>query len=355
MTNSNSKLRAFSTPLLWSLSLGLIVLVAEFSGDRGFSISTTEMLIRLIAVVGIYTFIGNSGIVSFGHVGFMCLGAYAAAWAGCDPEWKEIMLTDLPEILRSHSYDLWVSLTFATILSAAVAMLLGLGLMRLSGIAATIATFGFLMILNSVFANWDALTAGTSSIIGIPTSVTVGKVWLAAVVVIAGAWWFQNSRTGVLLQATRESEPAAQSIGIELTRVRLAGFVLSAAICGFAGALYAHFTGFLSPDSMYLDTTFILLAMLVIGGMQSLSGAILGAILVSWLIELLHLGEAGFSIGANAIRLPAGSQQLALAFVLGAILLIRPHGLMGRKEWTISLKNRRREAQLPSKEVSLNI
>ena len=328
-------LSLWSTPLLWTLVLGIIALAVQAAGEQHLSITLGETLIRLVAVIGIYTFVGHSGVVSFGHVGFISLGAYAAAWAGCDPAWKGLMLTALPAVLRDHAYGLPVSLAFAAALSAAVAAVLGLALMKLSGIAATIATFGFLIILNSLFSNWDALTAGTSSIIGIPTTVTPAVAWLVAVAAVAVAWWYQNSRQGLMLQATRDSEPAAQSVGIHMVRVRLSSFILSAAICGVAGALYAHFVGFLSPDAMYLDTTFILLSMLVIGGMQSLSGAVLGTLLVSALIELLRVGEAGFGVGGHALALPSGSQQLALAVTLAVVLLVRPGGLMGRKEWTV--------------------
>lgn len=331
-------LSLWSTPLLWALLLGVVALTVHAAGEQHLIITLGETLIRLVAVVGIYTFVGHSGIVSFGHVGFMSLGAYAAAWVGCDPMWKGLMLTALPAVLRDHAYGLWVSLSFAAVLSALVAGVLGLALMKLSGIAATIATFGFLIILNSVFSNWDTLTAGTSSIIGIPTTVTSSGAWLVAVVVIGLAWWFQNSRHGLLLQATRDSEPAAQSVGIHMVRVRLFGFILSAAICGVAGALYAHFVGFLSPDAMYLDTTFILLSMLVIGGMQSLSGAVLGTLLVSALIELLRLGEVGVGVAGRTLALPSGSQQLALALALAMVLLVRPSGVMGRREWSIGKK-----------------
>lgn len=327
-----------STPFLWIAVLGLITAVVYAYGEQNLRITLGEALIRLVAVIGIFTFIGRSGIISFGHVGFVSLGAYAAAWAGCDPMWKGLMLTALPSVLKNHAYDLPVSLALAAILAGFVAWILGLALMKLSGIAATIATFGFLIILNSVFSNWNSLTAGTSSIIGIPTTVTPLIAWVTAAAAIGLAWWFGHSKFGLLLQATRDSEPAAQSIGINIVRVRLLSFVLSAAICGVAGALYAHFVGFLSPDAMYLDATFILLAMLVIGGISSLSGAVLGTIVVSTLIEVLRMGEAGITVADQTIALPSGSQQLALALTLMLVLLVKPSGLMGSNEWTLRTK-----------------
>lgn len=322
-----------STPLVLTLIVGLIVLATTAFGDNRFDMTVTEMLIRMVAVIGIYIFIGNSGQLSFGHVGFMCLGAYTAAWVTCDPLWKGMMLSALPDILKDHAYGVEVSVSLAVILCMALALVLGLVFMRLSGIASTITTFGFLIILNSVFSNWGSLTAGTSSIIGIPTVVTPGWALLSVIAALLVAWVYQNSKYGLMLRAVRESEPAALACGIPLVKMRLGSFVLSAGVCGGAGALYAHFVGFLSPDALYLDATFILLSMLIVGGLQSLSGAVMGTIAVSLLIEVLRYAENGVVIAGDTYALASGTQQLGLAAVLALVLLIKPQGLTGGREF----------------------
>src|SRR5260370_8691265 len=150
------------------LALVLIVgVVGQLGGDQT-RVTLTEMLIRLVVVIATYLFIGNSGILSFGHVGFMCIGAYAAGWATCNPAWKQLMLTGLPVFLREEEYPFLLAVAGGGALAAVVALIVGFAIMRLSGIAASIATFAFLAIVNSVYSNWDSVTAGTSSIIGIP-------------------------------------------------------------------------------------------------------------------------------------------------------------------------------------------
>ena len=122
-------------------------------------------------VVGLYVFIGNSGILSFGHIGFVCIGAYAAGWATADPSWKQLMLSGLPSFLQDEEYPFLVAQAGAMVLPAIVALALGAAIMRLRGIGASIATFAFLIIIQSWYSNWDSVTAGASSLARLPTVV----------------------------------------------------------------------------------------------------------------------------------------------------------------------------------------
>ncbi|WP_397473614.1 branched-chain amino acid ABC transporter permease [Pusillimonas sp.] len=323
---------AFFTPIALISILALVVALTYLLGGERQHITVTEMLVRMIAVVGIYLFVGNSGLLSFGHVGFMCLGAYTAAWVTLDPMWKRMMLSALPDVLRNHAYGFEISLVLAAVLCMVLALMLGAVIMRMSGLASTITTFGFLVVLNSVFPNWSSVRAGTSWISGIPTFVTPFWALLAVAVCIVLAWIYQRSRYGLMLRATRESVPAAQACAVSIVKMRLLSFVLSAGMCGVAGAMYAHFVGFLSPDALYLDATFILLAMLIIGGSRSLTGAVAGTVAVSLLIEALRLAEGGLQVGATTLALPGGVQPLGLAAFLAVVLLLRPDGLTKGRE-----------------------
>ena len=155
--------RTIETPLLLLATVLFVVALTSAVGSEQISFTVTEMLVRMVIVVGIAVFIGNSGIISFGHIGFMCIGAYAAAWATIDPAWKQVMLTGLPDFLQSEQYPFPVVVLGAGLLAAAVALVIGSALMRLNGLAASIATFAFLAIVNSVYSNWDSVTGGTSS------------------------------------------------------------------------------------------------------------------------------------------------------------------------------------------------
>ena len=311
--------------------MAIVTFLGVLGGDQ-MQTSLTEMLIRMVVVVGMWVFVGNSGIISFGHVGFMCVGGYAAAWATVDPNWKSIMLTGLPDFLQNGQYPFPYAVIGGSVLAALVAIVLGVAIMRLSGIAASIATFAFLMIVNSVYSNWDSVTGGTSSIIGIPTVVGPWIAFAFAAGAILLAYAFKVSRFGLMLRATREDEVAAKASAINIFRVRLAAFVLSAAIVGIGGALWAHFLGVLTADSFYLSLSFITLSMLVVGGLGSLSGAVLGVVVVTIVVEVLRSLEGGLSLGKMTLSLPPGSQEIGLGLVLALIMIFRPTGLTRGRE-----------------------
>ncbi|WP_339947213.1 branched-chain amino acid ABC transporter permease [uncultured Albimonas sp.] len=322
-------LRQMQTPALLIALLAAVAGLAALTGSDAMATTIAEMMIRVVVVVGLYVFIGNSGIISFGHISFMCIGAYAAAWMTAEPTFKQIMLSGLPGWLQGTQYPFLVAMAGSAILPAFVGLLLGGAITRLGGIACSIATFAVLMITNSVYANWDSWTAGVSSIIGIPTVVGPWVAWAFAAVAVVAAWLYQISRHGLMLRATRDDPVAAQASGIGLVKARLGAFVLSAALVGLGGGLYAQFLGILTVDPFYLGLTFITLAMLVVGGMSSLTGAVIGVIGVTVIVEFLRMFERG---EMGPLTLPPGSQELGLGILMALILVLRPTGLAGGRE-----------------------
>lgn len=325
-------LRRFQTPVILLCVLTLIVLFGDLTASEQVRFTLTEMLIRLMVVVGLYVFVGNSGIISFGHIGFMCIGAYAAAWATIDPAWKKVMLSGLPMFLQEGAYPFPIAVLGGGLLAAAVALALGAAIMRLNGLAASIATFAFLAIVNSVYSNWDTVTGGTSSLIGIPTAVGPWVAFIFAAIAIVAAYAFQQSRYGLMLRASRDDEVAARSSGVNVLRVRLIAFVCSAFLVGMSGALYAHFLGVLTTDAFYLVLSFVTLSMLVVGGIGSLTGAVVGTIAVTVIVEILRASERGIETGDGKLALPSGSQEIGLGLVMALILIFRPTGLARNRE-----------------------
>ncbi len=327
--------RTVITPVLLIAILLAISLAAWTFGSGTLQRTVVEMLIRVVLVVGIWIFAGNSGIISFGHIGFMCLGAYAAAWFTIPPMLKEITLRGLPEIIRASQLPFWPSAALASLLPAVVAAILGPVLMRLAGIAASIATFAMLAVINKVYANWSSVTGGTSSIVGIPVRT---DVWLAlgfAAAAILIAYVYAISRSGLALRAARDEAIAAQASGVHIERERTVAFVISAFVCGAAGVLYAHFLGIVTPDAFFLTATFVALSMLVVGGINSLSGAVVGVVTISTIIQLLRWMERGVPVGGTTLAIPAGSQEIAIGIVMIVILIFRPAGIMGNRELTL--------------------
>ncbi len=326
--------RTLATPVLLALLLAAFALAAWAAGSRPFNQTVIDMFLQVILVVGLYTFVGNSGVISFGHVAFACLGGYVAAWTTIKPMMKTSAMPGLPGWLMQTEIPFWAAALAGAGFAMFWALVFGAALMRLSGIAASIATFAMLAMVNSIYSNWDSVTAATSSVVGIPILRTVWPYLVAAVLAIFVAWGFSISRWGLALRATRDEPTAAAASGINITRVRLAAFVVSGAIMGMGGALYAHSIGLVTPDTFYLGMTFTTLSMLVVGGMGSLSGAVLGVLILSMLIQILRWFEAGVAIGGSTFALPGGVQEIALGAVMILILVLRPAGLMGNRELT---------------------
>lgn len=326
---------------LIAAGLGALCLLASL-GPGTVQRTVTDGLIKLIVVVGIYIFVGNSGVVSFGHTAFMAVGAYVSAWLTMPPMMKRLRLHDLPQFVATQQFPELPSTLVAGGIAAAFAGLVGIPLMRLTGISASIGTFAVLAVTISVLGNWQGLTGGKGSLIGIPLYTTMWKALAWALIAIAVAYLYQTSRWGVRLRAAREDPVAARAVGVGIWGGRLTAFVLSAFFVGIAGMLHAHFLGILTADSFYLGITFITLSMLVIGGMQSLSGAVLGVVAVTAILEVLRLAEKGFTVGGLAIPPRPGLAELVLAAVILLVLLFRPNGIMGAREFAAPRFLRRR-------------
>ncbi len=332
--------RTIITPILLSLLLIAITLITVMTGSRPFNQTVIDVLVRVIFVVGLYIFIGNSGVLSFGHVGFACLGAYATAWLTINPIMKSSALPGLPEWLLQMRLLYWEAAVLAALFAGVAALIFGRVLMRLSGIAASIATFAVLAMINTIYSNWDSVTGGTSSVVGIPIIRTIWPYLIGAVVAVFIAWAHAISRSGLALRAARDEPIAASASGVDIPRERLVAFVVSGAVMGLGGALMAHSIGVVTPDTFYLSLTFTTLSMLVVGGMGSLSGGVIGVVLLSALIQALRWFEAGVPMGESTFALPKGLQEIALGIIMIVILALRPSGLMGNREVTLPRRNR---------------
>lgn len=327
-----SFLKQYYPPAVLCAILLAIAAATALGGAGAVERTVIELFIRIILVVGLYIFIGNSGVMSFGHIGFMCIGAYAAAWQTIMPAMKNMMLPGLPSFLLNQTVPVLPAAVMSGLLAALVALVTGLVIMRLTGIAASIATFAFLAIVNVVYSNWDSVTGGTSSLIGIPSYVDIWVAfgWTAFAIVAAAV--YSTSRFGLALRAVRDEHAGAQSCGVNVFRERLVAYVLSAFVVAVAGVLDAHFLGVVNPDAYYLGKTFIALAMLVVGGVGSLSGAVCGVLVLSALMEALVRLEQGVTFGGTTFSIPSGVQEIAIGVGMMLILIYRPAGLIGSQE-----------------------
>jgi len=321
---------------LWPLFalLGIVVAIALIASFTPAVLQrrTTQGLINLIAVVGLYVFVGNSGVLSFGNVAFMAIGAYVSALLTMKPAAKSVFLPDLPTIVAHAEWSTFAGALAGGFIAALTGLVVGWPLMRLSGVSASIATFAILVVAYVVFGNWTAVTGGQNSLMGLPAYVDVWTALGWAIAAIVVAFVYQETRSALLLRASREDQAAAQAAGVNIVLHRLVAFVISAFVSGVAGVLLGHFLGIVRVESFYLDLTFLIVAMLIIGGRGSLTGAVAGAVVIAVLTELLRQIEVGLQLGHTMIVVPAGLGDVILALVMLLIILFRPNGIAGGRE-----------------------
>ena len=315
--------------------LGAVALAGSLGG-QALEYRTVTMTVGVVLVVGLYIFVGNSGVFSFGHAAFMAVGAYVFGILRSDPVVKEALLPGLPGFLaHSHLAALPATL-FGGLAAAALALVVAVPLMRLAGLSAALGTFALLLIVNTVISNWSGVTHGTAGLdVNATTTRDVALVW--AIIAIVSAYLFRVSSSGLRLQASREDESAARAVGIWVARERGIAFVISAFFVGVGGALTAGQLGSFSPSAFYLSITFLTVAMLVVGGLTSVAGAVVGAITLSVLAELLRRTEAVAGI--------TGLQQIGFAAVMLAILILRPAGITAGREFRLPSGNQRKRQQ----------
>ncbi|MBI5845965.1 MAG: branched-chain amino acid ABC transporter permease [Deltaproteobacteria bacterium] len=264
--------------------------------------------INTLLAVGLNMLMGYAGQISLGHAAFFGIGAYASG------------------ILNAHyGWSPWLSGPAALVLAGVVAYLVGLPTLKLTGYYLAMGTLGFGMIVNVVLNNWSAVTGGSSGLYGMQ-ALSIGSVsltqdrngFLFIWFIVIAAFFFcsriVNSRIGRALRAIHYSEKAAMSVGVDTARVKLQIFVLSAVLAALAGFFYAHSVMFISPGSFSFLVSVRLVAMVVIGGMASIWGALLGAGLLTLLPELLHA--------------VAEYEMAVYGFILIVVMIFFPEGLV---------------------------
>ncbi len=315
----------------------LVVMGVAIAGtftSNAIQLQFQSVLVTAAIVVSLHVFIGNSGVISFGHISFVAVGAFAAGISTAPADVKPGTFPDMLPFLANLEIGNIASLLLAAAVGAVFAFLVGIPLMRLSGLAAGIATFAVLIITNNVFRNWEAIGPGAKTLLLIPETTGFLQATAGLLMVMVVAFAYQQSRHGRMLRASREDPPAARSSGVDIYRQRLGAFTLSGLLAGFAGGLLVHLLGSVTTQQVFLDLTFITLAMLVIGGIGSLWGAVVGALFIAGLNSILFNAENGIEIGIFELSLPRGTRLVTLGLVMLLVLLFQPEGITRGRELT---------------------
>ena len=315
------------------LCLPLIALAVLFETMTGAALQRTYtlFLINLIAVIGLGIFSGNSGILSFGHVAFIGLGAYISGLLTLPLATKASTLPHLPAMLASIEWGLPAALVATLICVGIFGALIGVPIMRMGGAAAVIATLGLLLIVHGIIIGASDFTRGSNAFLGVPKKTDIWVALILTVPAILIARWYRDSRRGSQLRASREDELAARAIGIDVVKMRLGAWIVSAMICAAAGALLAHFLGAFSPSKFYFDDTLTLLTMLIVGGMTTVSGALCGAVVVTLTIEILRRLEGGFDLFGWHTPELFGLTEAGLCLMILIVMYSRPAGLFAKE------------------------
>ena len=283
-----------------------------------------EYLIHLAILFSIYAILGVSlnlvvgytGLLSVTHAAFYGIGAYATA----------ILLT-------SYGFNFFESVLVAIALAAAISLLIGLILSKLDDDYYALASFGFNIIIFSIFLNWQGLTRGPLGIPGISKPVLFGldfsSNWLFLIlalvflaIVYLASRFIVNSSFGRVLKAIREDETAIQVFGYNTLYYKLAIFVIGAAMAAVAGSLFASYITFIDPSSFGLMESIFILAIIILGGLSNLKGSLLGALFLILLPEALRFVGLPNEIAAQM-------RQVIYGVILILLMLYRPQGLIG--------------------------
>lgn len=303
----------------WYAVLLVALLAAPLALGDFYLGEVSLVFIYAIAGIGLMLLVGYTGLVSLGHAAFLAIGAYAHAW------------------LLTHGWPFPVSLAAATALAATVGALVGIPALRMTGIYLAVATLAFAEIVEQVITRWESVTGGYR---GMPVPraelfsvslLDVDVFYYLCLALLVGcliaALNLLRSPSGRAMVAVRDSEVAAQSMGINLARTKTLAFAVSAGFTGLAGGLLAHKIGYLAPDAFTIVLSIQLLLMVVVGGLGSMHGVIYGAIFIGLLPQgIALLRDAAPPVVAQLPGLEPG--------IFGAILILfliyEPLGIHGR-------------------------
>ena len=245
---------------------------------------------------------------------------------------KKLSIPDAPFGLADIAIDPALAAGAGFGIAGIFAILTGLVIARLSGEAATIVTFSLLMIVHSVFVHWTELFKGAQAFFGIPQVVGLPTAIASSVIAIIVARLFKDSAAGLQLRASAESLLAARAFGVNVFRLRLIAWILGAIMCAAGGVLYAYFMGTINARAFHFELVMTTLAMLILGGMRTVSGAVFGCVLLASLLEAIRDFEGGTTIAGIEFPQMLGLSGLAMGAVIVLGMIFRPRGLFVRLE-----------------------
>ncbi|MEM6985671.1 MAG: branched-chain amino acid ABC transporter permease [Pseudomonadota bacterium] len=332
MTLSREQQRGLLGATLLALCLIGIGVAASYFGSRYQLRIVYGAYVNLMVVLALQVFMGNARITNLSHSAFMGIGAYVAAICVTPVATKAISLPKAPWGLNAFSLDPVTSALIAIAITAVVAVFVGLFLVRLSGIGATIVSLAVLVIVHSLFLYRTDIFKGNQAFFGIPQVFSLTSAVILTVAMVFVVRGFRESRWGVALRASADDDIGAAAMGVNIHRLRLIAWVLSCVLLAVAGIAYAYYLGTISARPFYFNHVFLTLAMLILGGMRTVTGAVLGTFLISFGLEWVRYMETGPTVLGIDFPEALGLSGIALGAVIVLTMALRPGGIMGDRE-----------------------
>jgi branched-chain amino acid transport system permease protein len=285
---------------------------------------------------------GFTGLFSLGHAGFMAVGAYTCALLTMGAEGKEMnfFLAPIAPWLADLSLPFVPALLVAGLVSAVLGALIAAPVLRLKDDYLAIATLGFAEIIRVVLTNAQSVTNGALGLKGLPKFATTGVVWSCAALAVLFMVLLIRSSYGRALKAVRDDEIAAGAMGIDVFRAKLVSFTISSFMAGVGGALLGHMLTTIDPRMFGFMLTFNILLVVVLGGIGSITGSAVAAVVVTILMEALRFLDGPLNLGVVELEARPGLRMVVFSMLLMAVVLFRQRGLMGNREFSWSMLSR---------------
>ncbi|MCI5754198.1 MAG: branched-chain amino acid ABC transporter permease [Clostridiales bacterium] len=314
--------------------LPLIVLISAGLHPKSYSTALLCTLgINILLAASLNLVNGFSGMFSMGHAAFMAVGAYMSAYLTLAPERKAAMMPGLPEWIVNLQMPFLAGVIFCGLAAAVIALLIGAPVLRFKGHYLSVATLGLIVIVRAVLDNSGKVTNGQRGVTGLPAVSTIPMIYVLLFISLFIMYRLLRSAYGRGLIAMRDDPVAAQTLGVNLTVKKISIFCISAFFAGIAGALWGHKQTVISGQFFYFNQSFSIVQMSIIGGMSSLSGAVIGAAFMTYVPEWLTPLENG-GLTLFGTRLPAmfGLSNIVMAAFVVLIIIFRHKGIMGTSE-----------------------
>ncbi|HHW35893.1 MAG TPA: branched-chain amino acid ABC transporter permease [Bacillales bacterium] len=284
----------------------------------------SQYLFTILILIGIYTIvtvglsllIGYAGQISLGHAAFFGIGAYASAI-----------------LSGTHQMSPWLAMLIGMVATFIIAYIIGIPILKLKGHFLALATIGINIIVYILLLGLNNITGGAAGFVGIPILTLFGFslndklffyffVWIIAFLIIILSTNIVRSHVGRLLRSIHDSEIATETLGVQVSKYKVAIFALSAAFASIAGSIYAHYITFISPPTFYITKSILFLIMVMVGGASSVWGAVLGTALIMFLNELIRfVGHTYFGISGEV-------EIVVYGFIIILIMMYLPKGLL---------------------------